>query len=340
VICPALGFAATSMAVVMAGGVPVFCDVDESLQIDPAGIGPLVTPRTVAVAPTHHWSNVVDMKSVLDIAHRRGLKVVEDCAQSPGAKYRGRYVGTLGHVGCFSISAYKIVGGGEGGMVVTDDPRLFDRVCQLAEGGGLWRTPRFGPPRYKGELFAGTNYRMSELEAAVDVVQLGKLDQVVRRCRRVSRRVRRQLGRYRQIAPQKINDSAGAIGYALRFFPETCELGRRIADALRAEGIGAATRGRRHAPDWHMARYMFPVVLKTGHIPGGSVFEDPRYLARGGHAEYRPGQCPVAEDLFAREVSVGLDQWWSDADCDAVAAGINKVLSAYCTKLPGNGAWG
>jgi dTDP-4-amino-4,6-dideoxygalactose transaminase len=279
------------------------------------------------------------MGPVLEVARRRGLKVVEDCAQSPGAKYRGRYVGTLGDVGAFSISAYKIIGGGEGGMAVTDDDRLFDRVCQLAEGGGLWRNPRFGPPRYEGELFVGTNYRLTELEAAVDLVQLGKLDDVVRRYRHVSRRIRRQLGRYREIVPQKINDSAGAIGYQLRFFPGTCALSRKIADALNAEGIGAGTRGRDHFPNWHLARDMFPIVLRAGHIPGGSVFEDPRYLARGGHAEYGPGQCLVAEDLFAREVGVDFDQWWSRDDCDHVAAGINKVLSAYATKVPGKAAW-
>ncbi len=339
VICPALGFAATAMAVVMAGGVPVFCDVDESLQIDPRKIEPLITPRTVALAPTHHWGNVVDMDPVLEVARRRGLRVVEDCAQSPGARYRGRPVGTLGDMGCFSISAYKIIGGGEGGLVVTNDRRLFERACQLAEGGGLWREPRFGPPRWEGELFAGTNYRMSELEAAVDVVQLGRLREVVRRHQRVSRRVRRRLGCYDEITPQKINDAAGAIGYALRFFPRTADLSRRIAAALQAEGIGAWTRGTGHAPDWHLARDMFPVVLRTGHVPGGSVFEDPRYLARGGRADYRPGMCPVAEDLFAREVSVWIDPAWSDADSDAVAAGINKVLSAYCTRRPGEAAW-
>lgn len=339
VICPALGFAATAMAAVLAGGVPVFCDVDESLQMDPTKIAALITPRTVALAPTHHWGGVVDMAPVRKVARKGGLKVVEDCAQSPGARYRGRHVGTLGDVGCFSISAYKIIGGGEGGMVISDNLRLFERACQTVEGGGLWRNPRFGPPRYKGELFVGSNYRMSEMEAAIDLVQLGKLEQVARRYRHVNRRVCRQLGNYAEIGPQRINDSAGAIGYMLRFFPATCELSARIADALRAEGISAGTRGAGHGPDWHLSRDMFPVVLRTGHIPGGSVFEDPRYLQRGGRAEYRPGLCPVAEDLFAREVSVGLDQWWNDEDCDHVAAGINKVLGAYCTPVRGKAAW-
>lgn len=339
VICPGLGFAATSMAVVLAGGVPVFCDVDESLGIDPAKIAACVTPRTVALAPTHHWGNVADMAGVMKVARRHKLKVVEDCAQGPGAKFAGRYVGGIGDVGCFSISAYKIIGGGEGGLVVTSDERLFDRIRQLAEAGGLWRPDRFAPPRYKGELFAGCNYRLSELEAAVDLVQLGKLDQICNRFRQVSRRVRRQLHTYTGIAPQTIVDPRGYLGYMLRFFPATCALSAKIAAALRAEGVPAHTRGRKHRPDWHLYRDMFPVVLKTGHTPDGSVFADPRYLKRGGQVEYR-GACPVAEDLYSREVAVGLDQWLSEADCDALAGAIDKVLGAYCTRDKNAKPWG
>jgi dTDP-4-amino-4,6-dideoxygalactose transaminase len=332
VIVPALGFCATGLAVTLAGGVPIFCDVDESLQMDPRKLAARITPRTVAVVPTHHWSNVCDMDPILKIAREHHLKVVEDCAQTPGGKYRGRYVGTLGDVGCFSISSYKIIGGGEGGLVITNDERTFDRIRQCAEGGGLWRPDRFTPPRYEGELFPGTNYRMSELEAAVDLVQLGKLDAVCGRFRHVSRRIRRQLITCREIVPQKINDVDGALGYSLRFFPANCDLSRKLVEALKAEGLSVGTRGPNAGPDWHLSRFMFPLILRTGHTPGGSVTEDPRYLARGGKAEYRPGDCPVAEDLYAREVSMHLDQWYNDADCDAVARGLNKVLAACCTE--------
>lgn len=330
VICPGLGFAATSFAVALAGGVPVFADVDESLQIDPSKIEACITPRTVAIAPTHHWGNMAAMDPIMKIARKHGLKVVEDCAQGPGAKYRGRYIGSIGDAGCFSISAYKIIGGGEGGMVITRDRRIFERACQLAEGGGLWRPQRFAKPRYRGELFPGSNYRMSELEAAVDLVQLGKLEGVCGRYRHISQRVRRQLATFREVRPQTVNDTKGYIGYQLRFFPATFELAARIAKALNAEGISAGHRGRQMGPDWHVCKYMFPIVLKTGHIPGGSVFEDPRYIKRGGRVEYE-GACPVAEDLFAREVAIPLDEWLSDPDCDAIARGINKVLAAYCT---------
>ena len=105
VICPAIGFFATAAAVVISGGVPIFCDVDESLSMDPAKIEPLINERTVALAPTHVMGSVCAMDQIMEIARTHNLRVVEDCAQSCGAKFRGQYVGTWGDIGCFSISA-------------------------------------------------------------------------------------------------------------------------------------------------------------------------------------------------------------------------------------------
>lgn len=312
VICPATGFLATSMAAALAGATPVFCDVDESLQLDPSKLEALITPRTVAVVPTHHWGVVCDLAPVVEIARRRGIKVIEDCAQAPGASYRGKPVGSIGDIGCFSISCYKLIGGGEGGMVVTHDDRLFDRLSQLVEGGGLWRTDRFAPERYPGELFVGTNYRLSELESAINVVQMAKLEGIVARHRAVHARVLGRLRAFREIRRQKSNDPKGDIGYMFRFFPATHDLGRRLAAALCAEGIGAGFRGDKAKPDWHVYRDMFPLF--------------PNHADR-----CRANLCPVASDLYDRSVSVGFDQWWSPEDCDAVADGMNKVFLAYCT---------
>jgi len=330
VICPGTGFIATAGAVALSGGVPVFCDVDDSLHLDPEKLRAAITPRTVAVAPTHHWGGVADMAPILDVARKHGIKVVEDCAQSPGASYRGRYVGSLGDLGCFSISAYKIIGGGEGGLLLTDDKRLYERACQLAEFGGLWRPDRFAEPRYEGELFVGTNYRLSELEAVLDLVQLGKLNAVVRRFRAARARIVKHLKSFKGITPQKINDTGGQVGYQLRFFPETPELGVKIAADLTAAGVGARCRGAGHRPDWHLSAHMFPVKLRTGHVKGCSVYEDPRYVAAGGNENAVRDACPVAEDLFAREVSIGIDQWLTADKCRAMADAINTVLAKYC----------
>ena len=339
VICPAIGFFATAAAVVTAKGVPVFCDVDESLAMDPAKIEPLITKRTVALVPTHVMGSVCDMGAIMRIARKHRLAVVEDCAQSCGGKFGGRYVGTFGDLGCFSISAYKIVGGGEGGLVLTNRKRLWERTQGVVECGGLWRPDRFAPPRYQGELYCGTNYRMSEMEAAVDVVQLRQMEAVVKRFRTVKRRILKQLKTYREITPQTLNDPDGEVGYLLRFYPTTVQLAERIIKALQAEGIGCGTRGRTTRPDWHLYSYMYPVVLKGAPTADRCPFECPLYRQRGGHVEYARGDCPVADDLFDRVVTIGLNQWFSANDCRQIADGMNKVFRAYCTEDAGTVPW-
>ncbi|MBM4019911.1 MAG: hypothetical protein FJ288_16590 [Planctomycetes bacterium] len=180
--------------------------------------------------------------------------------------------------------------------------------------------------------FVGVGVGPGTLEAAIDVVQLGKLGEVVARFRAVSRRIRTQLRQFKEVRLQKSNDEEGWIGYQIALLPKSVELGRKIAAALKAEGIPAHCRGLQRGLDWHCAADTLPVSLTQGHTPGGSVFEDPRYLARGGKAPaYGRGTCPVAEDLWTRGVYFWVDQWWTPADCDAVAAAIHKVLSAYCT---------
>jgi 8-amino-3,8-dideoxy-alpha-D-manno-octulosonate transaminase len=340
VICSSIGFYATAMAIVMAKGIPIFCDVDQSLAMDPKRIEALITPRTAAISPTQVMGSVCNMEAIMKIARKHKLPVIEDCAQSCGGQYKGQFLGTWGDLGCFSISAYKIVGGGEGGLLITNDERMFEAANCVAEGGGLWRPVRFAEERYAGELFVGTNYRMSEMEAAVDVVQMRKMPAVVKRFNTAKQRVLGQLRTYREIVPQKLNDVEGEVGYTLRFLPESFELGYKIVEALNAEGVGCGMRGPNGDPDWHIYSDMFPVLLQQGaagqdHCP----FDCARYAQAGGKVDYKRGQCPVADDLFDRVISVGLNQWFNAADCKHVAKAINKVLDAYCTPDPKGTPW-
>jgi len=313
VIVPGIGFIATALAGAMVGATPVFCDVDTSLQMDAEKLDALITPRTRAVVPTHHWGFVCDMDPIMATARKHGIAVIEDCATAPGASYKGVPVGSIGDMGCYSISSYKIIGGGEGGMVVTQDDRLYDRARQASEAGGLWRPVRCEPPRYEGELFAGGNYRLSELESAVNVVQMDKLADIVARHRRVWQRIREQLGTFDGIQWQGSNDPDGDIGNMMRFFPADDELGQRIAKALTAEGLPASYRGVGAKPDYHCCRHYYPIL--------------------GVESSHRLAEaCPVASDLFDRRLALNLSQWWSDADADAAAAAINKVLAACCGK--------
>jgi len=313
VIVPATGFVATAMAARLAGGRPVFCDIDDSMQMDPTKVEACITDRTAAIAPTHYMGGVADLDPIIAIARKHGLKVVEDCAQAPGGMYRGKRVGSIGDVGCFSISCYKIIGGGEGGMIISNDDAIFERASQLAEAGGLWRgNKRFAMPEHEGQIFVGTNYRASELESAVNVIQLQKLEGVVSRFRAAYRRIREQLHPCKEVAFQKFNDP-GAICYQFRLIPESHELAEKLATAMRAEGVSAYHRGTAGGIDWHFYHQMLPITLTDEH------------------PSYKPGACPTADDIFCRSITLSVNQWFNDDDCDRYALGINKALEAYCT---------
>jgi dTDP-4-amino-4,6-dideoxygalactose transaminase len=179
VVLPSLTFVAAANAVAHTGATPVFCDIsgDGDLNLDPADLEAAVTPRTKAVVVLHYGGFPCDMEAVGEIAERRGLIVVEDAAHAPGAKWRGRPCGSLGRVGCFSFFANKNLPMGEGGMVVTDDDEVADRLRLLRSHGMTTLTWE----RHRGHASAydvvaqGFNYRLDELRAAMGLVQLRRL---------------------------------------------------------------------------------------------------------------------------------------------------------------------
>ncbi|BDU75912.1 DegT/DnrJ/EryC1/StrS family aminotransferase [Mesoterricola sediminis] len=178
-------FIASASCIVMRGCVPVLADVDPvSQNITAETIARVITPRTRAVIPVHLAGWPCDMDPILELAERHGLKVIEDCAQANGATYKGRPVGSLGHMAAFSFCQDKIITtGGEGGMVTTSDRALWERAWSFKDHGKSWdavynrtHAPGF---RWLHESF-GTNWRMTELQAAIGRVQLAKLPEWTR----------------------------------------------------------------------------------------------------------------------------------------------------------------
>lgn len=179
-------FIASVSCVVNAGATPVFADVElESGNISAATIRPVLTARTKAIICVHLAGWPCDMDPIMAIAAERGLKVVEDCAQAHGARYKGRSVGTIGHVGAWSFCQDKIMTtGGEGGMVTTNDPALWSAMWAFKDHGKSYEAvyERSHPPgfRWLHENF-GTNWRMLEVQAAIGRIQLSRMDDWSRR---------------------------------------------------------------------------------------------------------------------------------------------------------------
>jgi perosamine synthetase len=170
VIVPDLTFAASANVVVHCGATPVFVDIDPNCwNIDPAKIEAAITPRTKAIMPVHLYGHPCDMDPILEIARRHDLSVVEDCAEALGARYKGRLVGILGDVGCFSFFSNKVITTGEGGMVVTRNPELKEKMLILRDHGMSRER------RYWHEV-VGFNYRMTNLQAAIGLAQLEQIE--------------------------------------------------------------------------------------------------------------------------------------------------------------------
>ena len=166
VITSAFSFVAPANAILYCGATPVFADIEpRSFNLDPAAVARAITPRTRAIVPVHLFGRACDMTALLAVAAAHGLAVVEDCAQAIGATFAGTRVGRFG-IGAFSLYATKNVTSGEGGMITTNDPAVAD-ACRLTRQHGARQ-------RHRHEVL-GYNYRMTDLHAAIGLVQLGRL---------------------------------------------------------------------------------------------------------------------------------------------------------------------
>ncbi len=272
-------------AIALSGARPVFVDVDErSYNLDPARLEAAITPRTRAVLPVHLYGRTADLAPILEIARRRGLSVVEDCAQSHGARYRGRVTGTLGDVGCFSFYPTKNLGAlGDGGMVITDDDEIARRLRQLRVYG--WSR------KYYSETPGGTNSRLDELQAALLRTKLPHLDGW-NRARQERARWYGELLSGSAVAPPAGPDPGQDHVYHL--YVVRCRQRDALQSHLRRQGIGT---------DVH---YPLPAHLQPAYRPLG----------------YQEGAFPVSERLAREVLSLPMYPELTRSEVEAVAAAV------------------
>ena len=178
VVVPDITFIATANAVMLAGATPVFADVDpETLTIDPSSFARAITPRTRAVVPVHVSGRAAAIEEVLTIAGSRGVAVVEDAAEALRSRHRGRCLGTFGRAGCFSFSPNKTITTGQGGLVVTDDDQLVVKLRELKDQG----RPVRGTGGNDVHAVIGYNFKLTNLQSAVGLAQLARLETRVAR---------------------------------------------------------------------------------------------------------------------------------------------------------------
>ena len=295
VITTPLSCIASANPILMQGARPVFADVDaQTYNLDVREVEKRITPRTKAILPVHLFGHPIDLDPMLQLASRHSLPVIEDASQATGARYKGRRVGSFGHVGCFSLYANKIVTSGEGGMIVTQDSGLADRMQAIRNFGQL-------PGQHFLHAHLGGNYKMTDLSAAIGCVQLGKIDAYIDQ-RRLNvdslNAALSDLDRLIERLPSELPYARAAyFGYHMLF--RTASLRQRAEAALHAAGVET--------------RPFFSLI--TDQTP---------YRGLG----FDPADTPIAADLVSRGLYVSNSPDLSAGDRALVVETLRAVARA------------
>ncbi|NLZ56491.1 MAG: DegT/DnrJ/EryC1/StrS family aminotransferase [Clostridiaceae bacterium] len=326
VIVSGYTFFASCAAIVAAKAIPVIAEVDETLTIDPDDIEKKITPATKGILVVHMRGVPCDMDRIMSIAKKHKLVVIEDCAQAVGAMYKGKFVGTFGDCGCFSFQYHKTITAGEGGMIITNDKRLYDRCMSYHDTAACWRPDRFAEQRYEGELFCGSNFRMSELTGAVMLAQLQRLDGLNARMRDHQHRIIEQIKNTKGIKVRPCYDAEGDTGICLMFYLDSKDKVEPFVDALKAEGVNAAGVFNAGIPDWHIYAHWKHVIDKKTPTEVNCPYDCP-YHTKAEPVEYAPDMNPNTLEYLGRVVHLDIPPQMSDEDCDMIAKAINKVAA-------------
>ena len=323
VIVPAYTFFATASAVVVAKAIPVIAEIDETLTMSPDAVERLITPRTKAIIPVHMLGLPARMDALCALAKRHGLVVIEDTAQACGGTFQGRHLGTWGDFGCISFDAYKIMGTGEGGVLMTNDDFYYTRAQSYHDTAACWRPDRFGRERMPGELFCGENYRMNELSAAVGLAQLRRLDWTIARMRERYHQIKNSLSLPAGIKWLEPADPNGVCGSSLAMLFDEEDYAVR---AQRARLVGGnALNDTRGARDWHLAWNWEHILEEKSATAEGCPFHCPFVKER---PHYTVDSWPRSRAIMRRLGLITITPQMTEQDVKALVENLRKGLAA------------
>ncbi len=314
VIVPAYTWEGTAAAVLAAGGVPVFADIDpDTYCLDPESARRAITPRTRVLMPVHLAMRFADMDALVELAVAHDLILIEDCAHAHGGQYKGRGAGSIGDMGCFSFQSSKLMTAGEGGAVITSRLEYYELLQSLVNCGRASLTDCFR------RRVVGWNYRITEFQAAVLMGQLERLAELNEKRARNAAKLTRSLeglDGVRTLPPQAAITREAIYGYVFQYRPPDDRVSRDLfVAALEAEGIPCDGR-------------FYEAVYRSDLFPARAE-EFPQLAAgRERPLDYREFHCPVAERAAYRE-AVWLPHFLllgEEDDVEDIARAVAKVL--------------
>jgi 8-amino-3,8-dideoxy-alpha-D-manno-octulosonate transaminase len=314
VIVPPFTFVATFEAILTAGAIPVFADIDETLCLAPEALAARLTPRTKAVMVVHMCGAMARIDAIQSFCDQKGLVLIEDTCQSVGASFNGKALGTFGRMGCFSFDPVKTITCGEGGAVVTDDPRCYELAHAFADHGH----DHIGTDRgAEDHPILGYNYRISELNAAVGLAQLRKLDGILATQRRNKAAIKSAMQAFDQVSFRELPDADGDSATFLSFMLPDENRARRTAAALKEAGVDGCFYW--YANNWHyLSQWHHLKQMKTaGRLPIQAYADQP---------DFAKARLPQSDAIMARTICMQIKLTWDDAQLRERIARIERVL--------------
>lgn len=318
VIVPPYTFVAPIEAVFLAGALPVFAEIDETLCLSPKGIEAAITPKTKAVLVIHMCGAAADLDGILAVCKRHNLVLLEDCGQAMGASYKGKSVGLHGVAGAFSFDYFKITTCGEGGVTITNDELVYKNIDQVSDHGHTHEGDNRG---MEDHHLMGANFRMGEMNAAIGLAQMRKLPWILEQNRKNKKYIKDRLKEIKGLIFRKMDDESGDSATYLNFFvPSKTDAGN-LFDQFAKDEVGGVA-------NWYTNMYHF--INQWDHI------RNVKYPAKlaihdlEAPQDYNNLSLPKSEDVISRLISIGIQCTWTEEElvgyADKIISSIKKVL--------------
>ncbi|MFP4474211.1 MAG: DegT/DnrJ/EryC1/StrS family aminotransferase [Desulfatibacillaceae bacterium] len=314
VILPPFTFVASVEAVLALGAVPVYAEIDETLCLDPDNVRRQVTEKTRAVMPVHMCGSMARIEELKEICDNNGLALVEDACQSIGGTFKGKSLGTFGTAGCFSLDPVKTITAGEGGAVVSDHEKVYESIHRFCDHGH----DHIGNDRgTEAHPIIGFNYRISELNAAVGLAQLRKLDMILSTQRRNKEVLKRAFSQFDDVIFRTIPDPQGDTATFLCFFMPDEKSARDTVDGFKKEGVPGVFYW--YANNWHYH-------LQWEHFASLSSPSRLAVEALGRELPHASANLPVSDRIMARTVCMLINLSWTEDDLEERIRKIETVF--------------
>lgn len=322
VLVPAWSWVSCFTTVAHLGARPVLAEINDTLCLDPSEIDRLCSPRTKAVIVVHYQGAAAEMEEILAAAKRQRIAVLEDCAEAVGASYRGRRVGSLGDLGTYSFQYNKTITSGEGGALVTQEARLYERAVRMHDLGMMRPTHANQVPPQEA-WFSGTQFRMSEMTAAVALAQLRKLDKIRTHCKKLSSIVREALFEIPGVRLRRIPDPSGESAIETYFWLPDAGLTKPFSQFLEARNVSL----QRTTGTYCHYRREYCLNRRT-HSTFSPFAEENEWPTQG----YRPEDFPQTEELIQNILAIPVGCYYTESDAQHIADTLRAATREFFPK--------